>query len=81
MFRYPDFVARPAAPLARLFATKNPLGIMARRLFPLAVLLTLFLGWVRLWGERHGYFESAFGTALLAVTLSIVFDILVRWTV
>ena len=75
------FFARPAAPLAKLFATEDPRGVMARRLFPLAVLLTLFLGWVRVWGERNGYFESAFGTALLAITISILFIILVRWTV
>ena len=75
------FFARPAAPLAQLFATKDPRGVMARRLFPLAVLLTLFLGWLRVWGERHDLFESAFGTALLAITLSILFVMLVRWTV
>jgi len=75
------FFARPEAPLAKLFETQDPRGVMARRLFPLAVLLTLFLGWLRVWGERHGLFDSAFGTALLAITLSILFVILVRWTV
>jgi PAS domain S-box-containing protein len=75
------FFARPAAPLAQLFATRDPRGVMARRLFPLAVLLTLLLGWLCVWGERHALFESAFATALLAITLSILFVILVRWTV
>jgi PAS domain S-box-containing protein len=75
------FFARPAAPLAQLFATRDPRGVMARRLFPLAVLLTLLLGWLCVWGERHELFESAFATALLAITLSILFVILVRWTV
>src|SRR5260370_5314111 len=49
--------------------------------FPLAVLLTLLLGWLCVWGERHNIFESAFGTALLASTLSVLFVILVTWTV
>ena len=75
------FFARPAAPLAQLFATRDPRGVMARRLFPLAVLFTLFLGWLLVWAERHGLVESTFGTALLAITLSILFVILVRWTV
>jgi hypothetical protein len=75
------FFARPATPLAQLFATREPRGVMARRLFPLAVLLTLLLGWLCVWGERHGIFESAFGTALLAITLSILFIILVTWTI
>jgi PAS domain S-box-containing protein len=75
------FFARPAAPLAQLFATRDPRGVMARRLFPLAVLVTLFLGWLLVWAERHGFVESEFGTAVLAITLSILFIILVRWTV
>jgi signal transduction histidine kinase len=73
--------ARPAAPLTQLFASWEPRGVMARRLFPLAVLLTLLFGWLCVLGERHDVFESAFGTALLAITLSILFVILVTWTV
>jgi PAS domain S-box-containing protein len=75
------FFARPAAPLAQLFATRDPRGVMARRLFPLAVLLTLLLGWVLVWAERHGFVDNTLGTALLAITLSILFIVLVRWTV
>ena len=47
----------------------------------LFVLLTLFLGWLRLWGERRGYYESEFGTLLFAITLCLIFVVLVRWTV
>ena len=55
--------------------------MIARRLLPLFVLLTLFLGWLRLWGERRGYYESEFGTLLFAITLCLIFVVLVRWTV
>lgn len=75
------FFARPEAYLARVFASNDPRGIMARRLFPLAVLLTLFLGWLRVYGERHEYFDSEFGTALFAISLSILLVFLVRWTI
>jgi signal transduction histidine kinase len=75
------FFARPDAGFAQVFTTNDPRGVMARRLFPLAVLLTLFLGWVQLWGEQNGWYESAFGTALFAISLSVVFVVLVRWTV
>jgi signal transduction histidine kinase len=75
------FFARPETGFAQVFAKNDPRGVMARRLFPLAVLLILFLGWLRLWGERQGFYESKFGTALFAITLSILFVILVRWTV
>jgi signal transduction histidine kinase len=75
------FFARPDAPLAQIFTANDPRGIMARRLFPAAVLITLLLGWLRVHGERLELYESEFGTALFAVTLSILFIILVRWTV
>ena len=75
------FFANPNAPLTQPFATSDSRGILARRLVPSAVLVTLFLGWVRLWGERHDFYEAAFGTALFAIVLSVAFVILVRWTV
>jgi signal transduction histidine kinase len=75
------FFAVPDAPLAQVFATNDSRGIMARRFFPLAVLVTLVLGWLRTWGERHELYESAFGTALFAIMLTIIFALLVRWTV
>lgn len=75
------FFARADSPLTEVFATNDPRGVLARRLFPLAVLLTLLLGWLRVYGERLELYESAFGTALFAILLSILFAILVRWTV
>ncbi|MFL6590946.1 MAG: sensor histidine kinase, partial [Chthoniobacterales bacterium] len=73
--------AVPHAPLIEPFATDDPRGVLARRLFPLAIFLILFLGWVCVWGVRHGVFDNTFGTALYAISLSIFFVILIRWTV
>ena len=78
------FFAIPHAPLPEPFATHDPrerLARILRSLFPLAVLLTLFLGWLCVWGERHQLYESAFGTALYAITLSFLFAVFVRWSV
>lgn len=75
------FFAVPHAPLIEPFATADPRGVLARRLFPLAVLLTLFLGWVCVWGIRHDVFNDIFGIALYAISLSILIGVLVRWTV
>ena len=75
------FFIVPNAALTQPFATSDSRGVLARRLVPLAVLLILFLGWLRLWGDRHGFYESSFGTALYAITLSVGFVILVRWTI
>ena len=73
--------AVPHAPLIEPFATDDPRGVLARRLFPLAVLLTLFLGWVCASGIRHYWFDDIFGIALYAISLSIFIGVLVRWTV
>ena len=73
--------AVPHATLIEPFTTRTPRGVLARRLFPLVVLLILFLGWLRLWGERRDLYDGAFGTVLFAITLSVLFVILLRWTV
>ena len=73
--------AVPHAPLIEPFATDDPRGVLARRLFPLAVLLTLLLGWVCVWGIRHNVFDDIFGIALYAISLSIFIVVLVRWAV
>ena len=78
------FFAVPRARLPEPFATNDPREVLARILrilFPLAVLLTLFLGWLCVWGERHQLYESAFGIALYAITLSFLFAVFVRWAV
>jgi signal transduction histidine kinase len=78
------FFAVPRAPLPEPLATNDPREVLARILriiFPLAVLLTLFLGWLVVWGDRHQLYESAFGTALYAITLSFLFAVFVRWAV
>ena len=77
---YGVFFASETAPLTQVFASDDPSGVMARRLFPGAVLLTLILGWLCVYGERAELYESEFGTALFATALSIVFAILIRWT-
>jgi len=73
--------AVPHASLMEPFATDDPRGVLTRRLFPLAVLLILFLGWVCVWGIRNDKFDDVFGIALYAIILSIFIAVLVRWTV
>ncbi|HEX7516788.1 MAG TPA: HAMP domain-containing sensor histidine kinase [Chthoniobacterales bacterium] len=75
------FFAVPRAALVEPFVTNDPRGVLARILFPVAVLLTLFFGWLCVWGERHQLYESAFGTALYAIILSILLAVLVRFAV
>ena len=73
------FFCRSRVPLAQTFATRDPRGVLARRLLPLVVLLTLVLGWLRLDGELRGLYTARFGTALFAVILSFLFVALIAW--
>ncbi len=75
------FFAREATPWGQLFASPDAQGVVARRLFPAVLGLTLFLGWLRVAGERRGLYEGPFGTAVFAVALCLLFLVVVRWTV
>ncbi len=75
------FFAIPDTPLTQVFAAHDSRGVLARRLFPMAVLVTLFLGWLCIWGEGQELYEGAFGTALFSIMLVVILAILVRWSV
>jgi signal transduction histidine kinase len=75
------FTQTAAASHTEVFIANDSRGVLARRLFPSAVLVMLGIGWVRLWGERHGFYDNAFGTALFALLSSVVLVVLVRWTI
>lgn len=72
--------AVPHAPLIEPFATTDPRGVLARRLLPLVIILILFLGWVCVWGVRHELFDSTFGIALYALSLVVLFAVILCWT-
>lgn len=73
------FFCRTRFPLTQTFATRDPRGVLARRLAPLAVALIVALGWLRLVGEQRGFYDAPLGTALFAVLLSMLFVILIAW--
>jgi len=52
-------------------------GIMAQRLLPAALILPLLIGWLRLEGQRRGYYNTETGTALLVLAYVIVFFLLI----
>ena len=75
------FFAVPDAALSEVFAADGSRGLLARRLFPLVVVITLLLGWLAVWGTRHDWFDPALGIALYATTLCVLLAGVVRWTV
>ena len=67
--------ARPAeGPVAALLANAQH-GMMARRLLAVAVIVPLVFGYVRVAGERRGWFDLPLGTSLLVVAVIVLLSL------
>ncbi len=71
---------RPTRGLIGIAMSPGPGGIMARRLLPAAVAIPIVAGWLRLQGERAGYYGAEFGLSLVVVSNVIIFLFLSWWT-
>ena len=74
------YLMRPNTWIMKVFTTKNTGGIMARRLLPWLVLLPIIIGWLRIFGERSGFFVSEVGVLLVAITYTSCFILLIWFT-
>ena len=68
---------RPNRGLAAVVTSEQGGGLMARRLLPFALGVPFVLGWLRLWGERQGFYGNEFGLAISTSSNIVVFAILV----
>jgi len=59
--------------------SQRPGAVITRQLLPAILALPLFLGWVRLLGQRAGLFDAAFGALLLTVLTILALGMLVLW--
>lgn len=50
----------------------GPGGVMLRRLLPVAVLIPLTIGWLRLLGQRARWYEAELGTAMFSIAVVAV---------
>lgn len=71
---------RPEEGILRFLTLDTAGSAWARRLMGAAILVPLVPGWLRLEGERAGLYGTAFGTALYAVTMVVVFGGVVYWS-
>ena len=71
--------ADPDRALMEPVTSENLGGILARRLLPAAVVVPVFLGWLRWQGELKGLYGTAFGVAVFA-TANVVVFVLLTWT-
>jgi PAS domain S-box-containing protein len=53
----------------RWLVSRSAVGMIARQSVPVVVIAPILLGWLRLEGERRGYYDTSFGTALLVLAL------------
>ncbi len=72
--------ARPNRGLMAVVTSDTAGGLMARRLLPAALLVPPLMGWLRLIGERAGFYGFEFGLALFATSNVVVFTVLVWLT-
>ena len=66
----------PDAGLMPLLMDRGAAGLAVRRFLPVAILLPVVLGGVRVAGELEGLFDTRFGTALMAVASALLAGIL-----
>jgi PAS domain S-box-containing protein len=64
--------------LLSIFCERGAAGMMARRLTFVGIVVPFLLGWIRLVGQRAGYFDLGLGTSLF-VTANIVIFLLAVW--
>jgi PAS domain S-box-containing protein len=72
--------ARPNEGIVALCTGPSTSGIVARRLLPAAVAIPLVVGWVRILGQRAGWFSAEIGTALSATAYIVILTTIVLWT-
>lgn len=72
-------LARPERGLMAGVTSDRPGGVMARRLLPTVPVIPVVVGWLRLKGERTGFYETEFGLALM-VTSALVILALLIWS-
>ncbi len=57
--------------------SRHPGGRAARRLLPWVIVIPLVLGWLRLYGEKNGFYKAETGTAILIVSILLVFVLII----
>jgi diguanylate cyclase (GGDEF)-like protein/PAS domain S-box-containing protein len=70
---------QPARGFTTILTSAGEGGKLARRLLPVATLVPLALGWLRLEGERAGLYPAAMGVDLMVVAMVVLFTVLISW--
>jgi PAS domain S-box-containing protein len=71
-----SLAARPQAGFMAVATSERVGGLMARRVLPMVPVLPILVGWVRWRAQLAGYFDTAFGLAIFALSNVVMFAIL-----
>ena len=74
-------LARTDAGAMRIIVSDTSAGLLARLLLPLAFLLPILFGTLRVAGENTGWYTTRVGVALFATAFIVFFLLAVWWTV
>jgi signal transduction histidine kinase len=64
--------AQPDLEIVRTLLSPAMGGVMARRLLPAGIAVPIILGLLRVAGQRWGYYDSEFGTAMMTVATVVL---------
>ncbi|TMK50029.1 MAG: PAS domain S-box protein, partial [Actinobacteria bacterium] len=68
------------APERLLVAHRSASGVLLRRLLPISILGVVGVGWLRLAGQRAGFYGNEFGVSLLVASSVLILTGLILWT-
>jgi signal transduction histidine kinase len=68
---------RPGYGLMAIISSPGPGGVLARRLLPVAIFLPELLGWLRLIGQKRGFYGTEFGVGLTTILSIFIFSFLI----
>ena len=70
----------PKKAITGLIVDKSFAGWTLRRLLPVAIVLPIVIGWLRIKGQQAGLYTDAVGTAIFAMTTVVTISSIVFWT-
>ncbi len=74
VFGLASVAARPQAGFVAEVSSENLGGVLSRRILPLALVLPILIGWIRWKAQLAGYFDTAFGLAIFALSNVAMFS-------
>ncbi|MBI1347825.1 PAS domain S-box protein [bacterium] len=65
-------LAMPEQPIVALFLSPSAGGTIARTMLPVTIIVPFVIGWLRLIGERAGFYGPAFGIVLHSTSVILI---------